>query len=79
MNEDIKNKIHDLIDSIDDEITLNCVMEDVHYYAKTSDIIDDLSVTQKKELNEAIKETDNNETINWIDFKNELNEWKKKL
>jgi predicted transcriptional regulator len=77
MNETLKSKIHKLVDTIDDERTLIKVMEDVIYYASKKSIEDELTPVQQHELNEAISEADNGETITWEDFKNELNEWKR--
>jgi hypothetical protein len=45
------------------------VMEDVAYYASNKEITDELNEEQLKELDEAISETDNNETIDWDDSK----------
>ncbi len=67
MNSELKSKIYYLIDSIKDENILQMLMEDVVYYTNKKDIID-----------EAISEADNNETIDWNDFKKEMNEWKKR-
>ena len=78
MNEEVQSKIYRLVDSIEDENVLQMVMEDVAYYAGKIDIIDDLDSDQLKELNEAVTEADNNETIDWNDFKKEMNEWKKR-
>ena len=78
MNEEVRSKIYRLVDSIEDENVLQMVMEDVAYYAGKKDIIDDLDADQLKELNEAVTEADNNETIDWNDFKKEMNEWKKR-
>jgi len=78
MSKEVKSKIYQLIDSIEDESILQMVMEDVAYYASNKDITDELSEQQKKELDEAISEADNNETIDWNDFKKEMNEWKKR-
>lgn len=78
MSKEVKSKIYRLIDSIEDENILQMVMEDVAYYASEKDITDELSEEQKKELDEAISEADNNETIDWEDFKKEMNEWKKR-
>jgi hypothetical protein len=78
MSKEVKSKIYKLIDSIEDENILQMVMEDVAYYASNKDITDELSEEQLKELDEAISETDNNETIDWDDFKKEMNEWKKR-
>ena len=77
MSKEVKSKIYQLIDSIEDESILQMVMEDVAYYVSNKDITDELSEQQKKELDEAISEADNNETIDWNDFKKEMNEWKK--
>jgi len=41
---------------------------------KGKDIADELSEEQLKELDEAISEADSNETIDWEDFKKEMNE-----
>lgn len=78
MAEDIKSKIYRLIDSIDDETVLQMVAEDITYYAGEKDIMDDLDADQQQELDEAIREVDNKETIEWKDFVNEMNEWKKR-
>ena len=78
MSKEVKSRIHLLIDSIKDENILQMVMEDVAYYAENKDITDALSKEQLTELDEAISEVDNNETISWDDFKKEMNEWKKR-
>jgi hypothetical protein len=53
-------------------------MEDVAFYATKKDAVDELNASQLKELDKAIKEADNKETISWSDFKKEMKEWKKK-
>ena len=78
MSKEVKSKIYQLVDAIEDENILQMVMEDVAYYASEKDITDELTKEQVKELDEAIFEADNNETINWSDFKMEMNEWKKR-
>ncbi|HEY6975868.1 MAG TPA: hypothetical protein VH396_06250 [Chitinophagaceae bacterium] len=78
MSKEVKSKIYKLIDSIEDENILQMVMEDVAYYAGNKDITHELSEEQLKELDEAISETDHNETIDWDDLKKEMNEWKKR-
>lgn len=77
MSKDIKAEIHRLIDSIEDNTVLQIVAEDIAYYAANKDIPDDLDSMQIQELNEAIGEADNGDTIAWIDFKSTMNEWKK--
>ena len=78
MDDEVRSKIHQLIDSIEDEKILQLVMEDVAYYANEKDVTDELNEQQLKELDHAISEADNNETINWDDLKKELNEWRKR-
>lgn len=78
MSKEMKFKIYQLIDSIEDENILQMVMEDVAYYAGNKDMTDELSEEQLKELDEAISEADNNDTVDWEDFKKEMNEWKKR-
>jgi hypothetical protein len=78
MSKEVKSKIYQLIDSIEDENILQMVMEDIAYYASNKDMMDELSKEQLKELDEAISEVDNDETIDWEDFKKDMNEWKKR-
>jgi hypothetical protein len=78
MNKVVKTKISGLLEEIDDEAVLNLLMEDVSFYASKKDIVDGLDERQLKELDEAIEEADNKETISWEDFKKEINEWRKK-
>ena len=78
MSKDVKSKIYKMIDSIDDEKTLQMVMEDVAYYASGKEAAEELTNEQLIELDEAISEADKNETIDWTDFKKEINEWKKR-
>lgn len=76
MNKELKPDIYRLVDSIEDESILRMVKEDIAWYANKKDIIDELGATQLQELNEAIKEADNNEVTDWIAFKSEMSEWK---
>jgi hypothetical protein len=78
MSKAVKTKIYRLLEDIEDEAVLNQVMEDVAFYAIKKDIVDELNATQLKELDKAIEEADNKETIPWNDFKKEIKEWKKK-
>lgn len=77
MDKNIKAKIYKLLEEISDEATLNMVMEDVAFYAGKKDITDELTAAQLQELDTAIKEADEGETISWDDFKKEMNEWRK--
>jgi hypothetical protein len=78
MSKAVKSKIIQLIESINDEAALNQVMEDVAFYASKKDIVDQLNPAQAEELDKAIEEADKNETIDWNDFKKEMDEWRKK-
>lgn len=77
MSNPLKQKIYQLLENIEDETILNQLMEDVVFYTSGQDVINSLSPKQLKELDEAISEADNGETIPWEDFKKEMNEWKK--
>ena len=78
MSEDVKTKIHEMIDAITDQSVLQMVAEDIQYYAANKDIVDELDAKQVSELDDAISEADNNDTTTWDDFKKEMNEWKKR-
>lgn len=67
-----------MVEKIKDESVLNQVMDDVALYAAKKDIVDELNKEQLTELDKAITEANNKETITWNDFKNEMNEWRKK-
>ena len=79
MSHTTKQKIHLLVDEINDEEVLNMVMEDMVFYTGKKDIMDDLSPEQLNELEAAIKEADENETISHEDFKKQMHEWREKL
>ena len=78
MSKAVKTKIYQMLEDIEDESVLNQVMEDVAFYTTKKDIVDELSADQLNELDKAITEADNKETITWDDFKKEMNEWRKK-
>ena len=78
MSKVLKTKIYQLPESIEDEGVLNQVMEEVAFYGAKKDTVDELNGSELKELDKAIEEADNKETITWNDFKKEMKEWKKK-
>ena len=78
MNNELKSQIHQLVDSIEDENVLQMIMEEMAYYAGHKDITDQLNDEQLKELNKAILEADDDEPIDWEDFKKQMIEWEKK-
>lgn len=75
MSKAVKSQIYQMLEGTEDESVLNQLKDEVAFYASKKDIIDDLTTQQVNELNEAIKEADNKETITWEDFKKEMNEW----
>jgi len=78
MSELVKSRILQLLEDIEDETVLNQVMENVAFYANKKDIVDELNAKQLEELDKAIKEADNKETISWNNFKKDMDEWRKK-
>ena len=82
--EEIKAELHKKIDSIDDEHTLHVLNEDIVPYAienrtKEKDEEDEnLTPEQEKELDEAIRQADNGETISWEEFLNSTKQWRTK-
>ena len=78
MNKAVKSKIYQMLEDIEDEVILNQLMEEVSFYASKKDIVDNLDAEQVIELDKAIEEADNKETISWEDFKKEMHEWRKK-
>ncbi|GEO11913.1 hypothetical protein [Segetibacter aerophilus] len=77
MMQDLKKELHKIIDSIEDEQTLNLLKEDLAAYALESST-DGLTSKQLEELDMALKEA-NDETglQDWKSFKSELdNKWK---
>lgn len=78
MPSEVKLKIYKLLEEIEDEDTLNYLMEEIAFYASKKDIVDELDTGQLEELDKAIKEAQNGDTISFEEFKKEMNEWRKK-
>lgn len=82
--EEIKAELHKKIDNIEDEHILNVLNEDIVPYAvknrtkKMDDDVDNLTADEEKELDEAIKEADNGETVSWNEFLNATKQWRTK-
>jgi hypothetical protein len=82
--DEIKAELHKKIDSIEDEHTLNLLNDDIVPYAienrtKDKDEEDeDLTEEQEKELDEAIRQGENGETISWEEFLNSTQQWRTK-
>ena len=82
--EEIKAELHKKIDSIEDVHTLNVLNDDIVPYSienrtKDKDEEDEaLTEEQEKELDEAIRQVENGETINWEEFLNSTQQWRTK-
>jgi hypothetical protein len=81
--QELKEELHRLIDSIEDEQVLNELNEDVVPYMIASRNEpaedDDLTEEQEKELREAIAEADRSETISFEEFKKSTDRWRTEL
>ena len=83
--EELKKKLHELIDSIDDEHTLNVLNEDIVPYVienrtkEADEAEDDPTDEELKELDEAIEEVERGETISFEEFKKNMDEWRARL
>ena len=76
----IKEELHKLIDSIEDEGTLNVLNEDVVPYviekrSKEQDSEEELTKEQEDELDEAIRQADAGEVISWEELLKETKRW----
>ena len=71
MSKAVKSKIYRLLEEIEDDAVLNQVMENVAFYASKTDIVDELTANQLKELDAALEESEKKETISWNDLKKE--------
>ena len=82
--EEIKSELHKKIDSIEDAHTLNVLNDDIVPYAienrtKDKDEEDEeLTEEQEKELDEAISQVENGETVSWEEFLNSTQQWRTK-
>lgn len=83
--DELKKKLHELIDGIEDEHILKVLNEDVMAYIITTmdedtnededDFEDDLTEEQEKKLEQAIKEVDEGKTMSHEEFKKRMSRW----
>jgi O6-methylguanine-DNA--protein-cysteine methyltransferase len=79
--EELKKKLHELIDSIEDEHTLSVLNEEIVPYVienrtkEADDIEDNLTEEQEKKLEQAIKEADEGKTMSYEEFKQRMSRW----
>jgi hypothetical protein len=73
----LKWKIHEYIDNMEDETALQMVHDTVVEYQRLdrSGIVDDLTPEQEKRLGEAIKQADEGKTIAHEEAMKRFNEW----
>jgi hypothetical protein len=75
--EELKKELHLLIDSIEDEETLNMLHEEVApYVAGISTVDDELTPEQQMELDEAIREADAGEVVSWDEYIQATKRWR---
>ena len=80
--EKLKKELHEMIDKIDDEETLNVLKEDMEVYQRSNTKFDDLSdltEEERAELEEAAKEDPGKDTVSYDDFKKHMKSWLSKL
>ena len=75
--DDLKRKIYQQVEQIDNETTLNMLEEAVSAYSSISksDIIDELTEDQKKRLDQSISQSDNGNTTDNEEVKKISREW----
>jgi hypothetical protein len=83
--EELKKKLHELIDSIDDEHVLSVLNEDIVPYVienrtkeadeEADEAEDNLTEEQVKQLEQAIKEADEGKTMSYEEFKQRMSRW----
>jgi hypothetical protein len=79
--DELKKKLHELIDSIDDEHTLSVLNEDIVPYVienrtkEADEAEDDLTEEQVQQLEKAIKEADEGKTMSYEEFKKRMSRW----
>ena len=71
----LKEELHQLIDSIDDEQVLQTLNEDLVPYVAQKDAAS-LTTQQQQELEEAIAAADNGDTISFDEFKAGMDKWR---
>jgi hypothetical protein len=76
--EELKKELHALIDSIDDEETLNVLHDDVVPYVvgPKADIIDELSDEEQEELDLGIQESEAGDNHSKATFLGILKKWR---
>ena len=75
--EEIKQKIHNLIDEMDDETALQMLYEDaVEYKASSSVETDELTEEQWFEIDKGLEQIENGQTYTTTEVVQHLKEWR---
>lgn len=77
MSVSVKESIYEMLEKISDEKTLMQVKDYIAFYASKQEQ-SPLTTQDMDALQKAIEQADENQVINWVDFKQEMEEWKKK-
>lgn len=79
MKEELKQQLHALVDSIDDEAKLQLLMEDAEaYLADTEEGEDDLTDEEWAQIEQAEQEIERGEYITWEEMKEKLQAWRER-
>jgi tRNA A-37 threonylcarbamoyl transferase component Bud32 len=78
--EELKKELHALIDSIDDEETLNVLHDDVVPYVIDADLADtdteeELTAAQMERLDEALQQVKDGKVMSFEEFKSRMAQW----
>ena len=74
---ELKAKIHEQVDKLDDETTLQMLQEAVSAYSSPfqKDILDELSPEQFRRLSESVKQANEGKTLSNDEVKQKVREW----
>jgi hypothetical protein len=78
--EELKKELHALIDSIDDEETLNVLHDDMVPYIEDANLVDtttedELSEEQTERLHGALQQVKDGKVMSFEEFKNRMAQW----
>src|SRR6188768_12694 len=75
--EELKQKIHRLVDEIEDEKILNMLYEDAVEYKTSSDVEDELTDEQWAEIEEGLRQVENGEFMTQEEMLEKFRQWRK--
>ena len=75
--EELKQKIHRLVDEIEDEKILNMLYEDAVEYKTSSDVVDELTDEQWAEIEEGLRQVENGEFMTQEEMLEKFRQWRK--